>query len=256
MAKFWKVLKVIIFSVGALTLALLLYGLIQTFVFPLFKGQGHQEAQTSSEETAFEKKEGGYKLLVKRKGTQDQDEYLVTLSKDNATLVQNYRLPMKKYELGDINIYDASFVPLRGSEHGIILYSAYADDEGASESQVWFLKATDMMSVREVISLSDIHQAGSGDYTIIGNKRISLPYQEGFRSEAFIVPVMIRVGDSIRVSPLLSSEGAEALHAAVEREIKARMDKPSKDKGENLGEQYQKARKELNEALSERTIAY
>ena len=256
MEKLWKVLKVVIFSLGVLTLALLAWGLFTTFVTPLFKSAGQRTADAPTEEVAYEKTEGGYKLVIKRREAQGLDEYLVTLNRDGAAVVKNYRLPTQKYNLGYINIYDASFVPLRGNALGIVLYSAYADDEGASESHVWFLKATDTMSVREVIPLSDIHQSGTGDYLIIGNKRISLPYQQGFRSESFVVPVMIRVGDDIGISAQLSQAGADALHGALEREIKARMSMPSENKEENLGEQCQKARKEMSEALTDRTITY
>ncbi len=82
------------------------------------------------------------------------------------------------------------------------------------------------------------------------------PYQEDFRYEPFVVPVMVRVGDSIRVSPLLSPAGADALYAALEQEIKARMKKPSKNKEENLSGQYQQANNALSEALSEKAINY
>lgn len=256
MDKLWKVLKVLIFSLGVLTLSLLLWGLFTTFVTPLFKSAGQRTADAPTEEVAYEKTEGGYKLVIKRREAQGLDEYLVTLNREGAAAVKNYRLPTQKYNLGYINIYDASFVPLRGNALGIVLYSAYADDEGASESHVWFLKASDSMSVREVIPLSDIHHAGTGEYTIIGNKRVGLPYQQGFRSEQFVVPVAIRVGDDISIAVQLTQTGTDALRTALDREITARLSRPTENKEENLGEQYQKARKEMNEALSDRTIAY
>ncbi len=260
MAKLWKVLKVIIFGVGALTLALLLYGLIQTFVFPLFRSHAHQdrEAKTPSEEVVFEKKDGGLKLLVKRKETTDgPDAYLITLTKGGAQIVQNYRLPTGKYHLEGVSFYDAALIPIRENEYRIVLFSSYEEEEGGSDSYVWFLKMTDAMDVREVMQLSDVHRSESNGLVILGNKYFYMPYQKLFRSELFVVPLMARVGDSIRVSPLLSPEGAETLHTAFEQEIKARIASPSDGgKEEKRGEQYQKVRKEMDEALSERTISY
>lgn len=258
MAKLWKILKVIIFSIGALTVALIMYGLIVSFIVPLFKGLGHEQtaSKEKTEEVVLEKKEGSYKLLVKRKETEGPDEYLVTLSRDGKPVVQSYRLPTQKYHLEYLNIYDASFVPLRGNDQGIVLYSAYADDEGASDSHVWFLKGTDTMSVREVISLSNVNRTTSGGLKILGNKRIGLPYQEGFRSEPFIVPVVVRVSDTIAISPLLNREGADVLFSLLKQEIRAREDKIPKEKDNELAEGYRKAGKEMGEALVERTIPY
>ena len=254
--KIWNVAKKIIFIWGALTLALVAYALFVAYIPPLFKSHKQTKTETPSEQVVFEKKEGGYKLLVKRKETQGADEYLVTLSRDGKPVVQNYRLPTQKYHLEYINIYDASFVALRGNEQGLVLYSAYSDDEGASDSHIWFLKATDTMSVREVISLSDVHLAESGGLTILGNRRIGLPYQEGFRSEPFIVPVAVHVNDTIAISPLLNREGADMLFSVLKQEVKAREDKKPKDKANELAEGYRNASKEMSEALIEKTIPF
>jgi hypothetical protein len=254
MAKFWKVVKVVVFIWGALTLALIAYGLITTFVPPLFKSQ---ESKAPAEEVAFEKKEGGYKLVVKSRETKGPSEYLITVIKDGSILVKNYRLPTQKYHFEYIDINDASFVPLRGNELGIVLYSAYADDESGSDSNVWFLKAADTtMSVREVISLSEINRSGAGGLTILGNRRISLPYQEDFNSEPFVVPVVVRISDTIAISPLLSREGADVLFSLLKQQIKAREDKMPKEKDQELAEGYRKAGKEMSEALSEKSMPY
>jgi type II secretory pathway pseudopilin PulG len=256
MAKFWKVVKVIIFIWGALTLALVLYGLLAAFVVPLFKGQTNQQATASAEETVLEKKEGSYKLLVKQKESEGTNEYLLTLSKDDQPLVRNYILPTLKYKLEYINIYDATILPGRENECRIVLYSVFADDENQSEGHVWFLKSAATMTVREVISLSDVHQSVSDGLLILGNKRFGMPNQKTFRSEGFVVPIMIQVGNNISVSTLLSSTGADALRRALDQEIKARLAALSDDKENKHGEQYQKVKKEMSEALSEKVIAY
>lgn len=116
---------------------------------------------------------------------------------------------------------------------------------------------TNTMNVRDVITLSGVHASeDSRGMTVLGNKRFGIPYQEGFQSGPFVVPVMVRVGDSISISPLLSPAGMEALHSALEQEIKARTANPPKNKEEKLDDQYQKARKDMNEALSEKTIPF
>ncbi len=257
MPKFWKVVKVVVFSWGALTLALIAYGLITTFVPPLFKRDTWLASKAPAEEVAFEKKEGGYKLVVKSRETEGPSEYLITVIKDGSTLVKNYHLPIQKYQFEYVNINDASFVPLRGNELGIVLYSSSADGDGDSDSHIWFLKAADTtMSVRDVISLSEINRSAAGGLTILGNRRISLPYQEDFNSEPFVVPVVVRISDTIAISPLLTREGEEVMFSLLKQEIKTREDKMPKEKNNELAEGYRKAGKEMNEALSEKVTAY
>ncbi len=257
MAKLWKVLKVIIFSVGALMLALIAYGLISTFVSPLFKSTKQHLAEAPVEETVFEKKDGAMKLVIKSKETESASASLITITKNDKPVVRNFRLPLEKFDLAGVSFYDAVLIPFRENEYRIILFSSYEGEEGASDSYVWFLKMSDTMNVHEVMKLSDMHRNESNGLVIIGNKIIGMPYQQLFHSEAFVVPIMMRVKDDIHVSPALSAEGTDALHAAFEQEIRARTAAPSdSSKEEKLGEQYQKTRKELNEALSEKTIAY
>jgi hypothetical protein len=258
MAKFWKVFKVIVFVWGALTLALIAYGLISMLVTTLLEKHGSQASQAPAEEVMFEKKDGGLSLVVKRKETPEgPDAYLITLSRNNKPVVQNYRLPTQKFHLDFVRVYDAALVPGRENEVRLVLYSNSDEGEGDTDSQVWFLKMTDKMDVREVITLSEVHTSeDSRGMTVLGNKRFGIPFGDGSHSRSFIIPVMVRVGDSLSISPLLSSSGADALHSALEQEIRARMAKPSKNKEEKLDEQYQKARKDMNEALSEKTISY
>ena len=112
------------------------------------------------------------------------------------------------------------------------------------------------MSVREVISLYNVNRSAAGGLTVLGAKYIGLPYQEGFRSEPFVVPVLVRIGDTIAISPLLSREGSDVLFSALKQEIKAREDKISKAKDKELAEGYRKASKEMSAALVERSITY
>lgn len=256
MQKLWKVTKIVVFSWGALTLALIIYALLSSFVAPVFKSHKHQEKAAAVEEVIFEKQYDEHKLVVKRKETEGPDAYLVSLSKGNKNIIQNYRLPTQKYHLEFVRFYDASLVPGRDNEYRIILYSASEEGECNTDSQIWFLKMTDKMNIREVITLSDVHEKTSGGLVILGNKSFSLPYQDGFHYAPFVVPVRVTVGDSIAVSPLLSPAGIDALHTALEQEIKARMEKPSKNKEEKLGEQYHQVSREFEEALSDKVISY
>jgi hypothetical protein len=256
MAKLWKVLKVIIFGVGAITLALIAFGLITTLVLPRLKSAKHQQVAAPMDEIVFDKQEGALKLVVKRREAEGHDEYLMTLSKGGAPIAQNYRVPVEKYHLEYVSFYDAALIPVRESEYRIVLFSDFEGEEGSSENHIWFMKVTDTVNVREVISLSDVHRQDANGLVILGNKTIGMPYQKSFRSEAFVVPVMVRVGENISISPLLSPAGADVLHTALEQEINARMAWPSDGKEEKRGEQYQKARKGMSEALSEKTIVY
>ncbi len=254
MAKFWKVIKIIIFSLGALTLALVLWGLLTMLYSSIFTAKHHNRA-TPAEHVVFEKKINNHTLVLKRKEAEGSGTYLLTLSRDNKTVVQNFQLPMQKYKLDYVSFYDASLIPGRENEYRIVLFSE-SEGDGDSDNQIWFLKKADTMSVREVVTLSDVHFRDSDGLVIVGNKYFGLPYQEKFHHEAYIVPVMIRVRDNITISPLLTPSGADALHTMLQQEIKSRLEKPSKDKEGKLSERYQQASREMNEALSEKMLPY
>ena len=117
MAKFWKVLKVIIFSVGVLTLALIAYLLIITWVPQLFQSSKDRNTAAPAEEVVFEKKDGGMKLALKRREADGAPEYLLSLSRDGSSIVQKYHLPTKKYQIEYVDFYDASIVPGGANEY-------------------------------------------------------------------------------------------------------------------------------------------
>ncbi len=254
MAKFWKIVKVICFSWGALTLALILFALLSNLFSSVFTSR-HHNREAPAEHVVFEKNINNDKLVLKRKEAEGPDAYLLTLSRGNKVVVQNFQLPMKKYNLDYVSFYDVSIIPGRENEYRIVLFSA-SEGDGESDNQIWFLKKADTMSVREVITLSDAHFRDSDGLIIVGNKHLGLPYQEKFHHEAYIVPVMIRVRDNISISPLLTPSGADALQNMLQQEIKSRLEKPSQDKEEKLSERYQQASREMNEALSEKMLPY
>lgn len=257
MAKFWKVIKIIIFSYGALSLSLNLFGLLLMLYSDVFTKATHQDKAAPTETVVLDKQDGALKLVMKRREAESKGAYLITLTKDDKPIVQNYHLPVEKYHLEDVSFYDASLIPVRENEYRVILFSAYEGEEGgASDSHIWFMKMTDTMNVREVIRLSDLHKKDANGLVILGNKSFEMPYQKTFRSEAFVVPIMVRVSDSISISPLLSTAGADALHSAFEQEVGARLAVPLEAKEEKRSEQYQKVRKEINEALTEKVIIY
>ena len=257
MEKFWKVIKIIIFSYGALSLSLNLFGMLLMLYSNVFTEAKHVDKAAPTETVVLDKQDGALKLVMKRREAEGTGTYLITLTKDDKPIVQNYRLPVEKYHLGNVSFYDASLVPVRENEYRVILFSAYEGEEGgASDSHIWFMKMTDTMNVCEVIRLSDLHKKDANGLVILGNKSFMMPYQKTFRSESFVVPVMIHVGDSISISPLLSTAGSDSLHAAFEQEVSARMAVPREANEGKRDEQYQKVRKEINEALSEKVIAY
>lgn len=258
MQKLWKVVRVILMGVGALTLALFLWLFFVMTVKPMFMGRGQQETRELTDRVIFEKNEDGYKLKVKRKETKDSDKYLLSLSRDGRQIVQEHRLPIEKYQVEYLDIYDAAFVALRGGDEGVILF-AEGDGESdcSSDTSIWVIRASRETSVRDVIRLADVHRTDQNGLRIVGTKQFALPYQQGFRFETYVVPVIVRVGDAVTVSPLLGGEGVDALRASLSQEVRMRLEKvPQDEKGKKLEEQYRKAEMSLNELLAERMISF
>lgn len=258
MQKLWKVVRVILMGVGALTLALILWVIFVTSVKPMFMGRGQQETRELTDRVIFEKSEDGYQLKVERKETKGPDKYLLSLSREGRQVVREYRLPVEKYQVEYLDIYDAAFVALRGGDEGVILFAeGDAESECSSESIIWVIRASRETSVRDVIRLTDVHRTDQNGLQIVGTKQFALPYQQGFRFETYVVPVIVRVGDAVTVSPILGGEGVDALRASLSQEVRMRLEKvPQDEKGKKLEEQYRKAEMALNEFLTERMISF
>jgi len=251
MAKFWTVFKKIILVWGFLSLAFVLYAVITLTISTIFNNKVAEQEQNKG----FEKTFNDIKLKVTRKYDK-ANRFFVSVTKANTPLIANYQLPTREYDLNWIRITDAAVIPIKGNEYHIILYSAVDDCDQESGHYVWFLKLSNEMSLIKMISLSDIHNIEGNESMIFGNNIISLPSFTGFKYEQIVLPIEVRIGDTIKTIPMLNQRSIDTMRHYYDKEINARMAKLATSSNAHVLEQYKKTADELKEVLSENVYPY
>lgn len=264
MAKFWKVLKVIIFIWGALTLALILGTILYVNISERMTARSVSQEPTDE---VYEKTFEDIRLTVTHKRGDESGKVLVNLSKAGVSLARNYALPIKKYNLEWFQASDADIIRVTDNEYRIVLYGSGDEDEEFSYDSVWFLKYKNELKVVEVVNLSQMRRINDLDMVILGHKNVGLPSQEDFEHVGFRIPIEVRVGNSIQITPLLSQNGIRLIKKVFNEEAQKRMDavRAQKDKakdkdkeedGRETLKQVNRALNNLNEAIEEKTVSY
>jgi hypothetical protein len=251
MGKFTNILKKILVVWGAISLSFILILIIWAFI----TSRTGNRAVEKEKDIVYEKKSEGIKLTVTRKMGKQAGEVLVSLTKGERALVSNYQLPVKKYSTEWLQIRDSKIIPVSENEYRVILYStAESDDE--STDYLWFLKYNNQMNVVQVIDMEGMHKIDDQDTIFLGNKHIYLPYAKGFDHGHFVIPIEVRVGDTIRISPLLSQNGIELLKKVFDKEAQKRMEKFRKEEKNEMLKINEKSLKKFSEAIVEKSIPY
>lgn len=251
MAKFWNVCKKIIFVWGAISLSFIVIVMIWAF---LSSRMGHRTAE-EEKDIVYEKKSDGVKLTVIRKTGKRSGETLVSLTKGDRALVSNYQLPVKKYGAEWLQIHDSKILPVNENEYRVILFSTTESDDDSTD-HLWFLKYNNRMNVVQVVDMEGMHKIDELDTAVMGIKHVYLPYAEGFDYGHFVIPIEVRAGDTIKISPLLNQYGIELLKKIFDKEFQKRMEKLRKDQKNEQVEQYKETLDKFNEAIAEKNIPY
>jgi hypothetical protein len=209
-----------------------------------------------SEDIIYEAKSDEVKLVVIHKTGKDSSEVLINLSKSDKELISNYHLPVEKYGLHSVHVNDSKIIHVRDDEYRIILYSRYYECTEESTDFIWFFKFKNQLNLIHVIGLSDLYNIQSEETIIFGNKHIGLPSFEANEYKQFIIPVEIRIGDSIKILPLLSRHGITLLKNAFEKEAQGRIEKLRTGGNNEMVEEYKASMQRFSEAITEKIIAY
>lgn len=251
MGTFWTYLKKIIFIWGVISLAFALFLIISLGISTLVGRKVVEQEQDDKYEKSF----NDIRLTVLRKYDQT-NSFLVSLTRANKPLISDYSLPIKKYDLDWLKITDASVIPVNENEYRIILYSAVYDCDQESAHYIWLLKLHKQMDLVEMIEMSDMHRIEGNEILIFGNRIISLPSFADFKYEHVIIPIEIKISDTIYTAPMLNRKGIDMMKSYFKNEVQKRKDMLAGASDTAMVERYTKAAKEFDEAISERVIPY
>jgi hypothetical protein len=107
-----------------------------------------------------------------------------------------------------------------------------------------------------MIEMSDMHRIEGSEILIFGNRIISLPSFADFKYQHVIIPIEIRISDTIYTAPMLNRKSIDMMKSYFRNEAQRRKDMLAGSSDTAMVERYKKAAKEFDEALSERVIPY
>ncbi|HEY6095768.1 MAG TPA: hypothetical protein VIU93_12530 [Gallionellaceae bacterium] len=253
MARFWEYFKtaVLVWGFAWLLIVLVMAGWI--LAENLSKAPHDQLEQDQGQH--FNKDFGDLRLEVVRKGD-DADNLRVSLFKGKKALASNFALPAGEFNVGAMQITDASVIPSGNNSYRIILHSVdYECDQEASH-YLWLLKLDGKMSLVKMLNFSVVRKVEGSDARLLADKVIQLPAVDDEGFERIDIPVMLEIGQSIRLSPLLSEQGKALIRQHYGKIIESRLEKLSKSDNPDQIEQYKTASRELKEFLLEQSIPY
>ncbi len=254
MGKFWTYARKVVFVWGAISLPFALFALFMIISLGISTMVGHKAVEQEQDDK-YEKTFGEFKLTVIRKHDQTNN-FLVSVTKADKPLINDYSLPIKQYDLDWLKIRDASVIPVNENEYRIILYSAVYDCDQESAHYVWLLKLDKQTHLVQMIQMSDMHRIEGAEILIFGNKIIGLPSFADFKYEQILVPIEIRIGSAIKTTPMLSRKSVDRMKSYFEKEMQKRKDKLTESPDTATLELCKKASKEFNDAISESVIPY
>ena len=250
MARFWKYMKTAVLVWGFISLPILLFA-----VTMIVKSNLERKEVVNVEPEPLQKTSGEVSLRVTQ-GSGEDSGILIDISRGTMPLTRNYRLPTKKYGLNGVRVTDASIVGVNDSDFRIVLYSAVYDCDRASGHYVWFLTWKNQLELVTMINLSDLYKAEGKELVLLGTKFVFLPSFDTSKSEQVAIPVEVQIGDRIKILPTLNHRGIDVIRSNFGKEIDTRIAKLTSSENEALLKEYKKAREDLKEILSERTLTF
>lgn len=251
MEKFWTYSKKALFLWGIISLAFALFVIIS---LARLWWVSHKVVEQEQDDK-YEKTVNDIRLSVIRKHDQTNN-FLVSVTKAGKPLISDYSLPIKQYDLNGLTIRDASLIPVNGNEYRIILYSAVYDCDQESAHYIWLLKLDKQMHLVQMIQMSDMHRIEGSEILIFGNKIIGLPCFADFKYEQVLVPVEIKISDTIKTAPMLNQRSMGMMKNYFEKEMQKRKNKLAGSSDTATLKLCKKASREFDDAISERVIPY
>lgn len=246
-------LKYFFIAIGVISSAIILY-IALTVVMDNHPQNSEPESKLPVE--IYSTDNSGINLKVSKDYSND-GRLLVSIARDGQQITNDYELPTKQYDLDELTITDAKVMPLKDNGYGIVIFSTNEEcDHCGNGSQIWLLKLNAKMSFIKMLPLLDVHRLGGDNTHILASRSIQLPYLEQTTSEQIIIPLDIKIGKKIEITPMLDQKSIGLFKQHFGEIINGRLEKLSESNNPNLLEKYKASSAEFNESLSPQIISY
>lgn len=244
MKKFLSVLKVIVFIVGLINLIFI--GVAGAFFFYDFiKPQPADSEPSTLYETNFNTHT--LKVIVSEKGGDRVVTMDISGSDGTSSTI--------KMEDRWSEITDSKIIPLDDGKYGILLLHKTEDCDFSSYVIDLFTYGNGIKFI-ETITTTDSYQLDDSASTLFATLSVNAPYVNGFQSWGFSIPVAIRVGREIIITPLLTREGIALIQRVAAKDRQSIIDSLTQGGEKDDLQNYLNAEQELNKVLAARTITF
>ena len=251
MNKFLKILKIVVLVWGAISLTLI----VSLVIWGLIVSRPGHRTSEKPQDTVYEKQLDEMNVKVVQKISDNSDDVLVSLTRAGRPIVSNYHLPVKKYHIEYPRFHDAAILFGNERDYRLVLYSS-DDYEDESTDQVWVLKGNNRMELVEMVEMGGMHKIDGDETILLGNKHVALPYYGDFAYVRFVIPVEVRIGNAITVSPLVNQNGVELMKQVFDREAQKRLEKLRKSPDADMLKRHEDAMRKFSEVIAEKNISY
>ncbi len=244
MGKFWKYFKLVVLVWGFIWLGIVLF-IVATILLQSFTNR--QEAKLEAQiDTSFKKTIGEISLVVKE-GKEDSSRLYLTISKRGKLLVTDYELPTEQLAEGWANVDDARIYLIGNDGYSIILFLESESDHDYSHKYILQFSLNEKIEFDRLVDLAIPHKIPGDESLLFGNRIIDLPSFENESFETVDIPVLVKIGSTIKVCPMLNQRNLALQRRHYGKVIQHRIDLLSKSKDAELQKQYRLIEKEFDE---------
>jgi hypothetical protein len=244
MEKFWKYFKLVILVWGFICLGIVLFIVV---ILMLQSFTNRQEAKQEAQiDTSFKKTIGDISLIA-REGKEDSSRLYLTITKRGKPLVTDYELPTEQLKESWSNVGDARIYSTGNGGYSIILFLESESDHDYSHKYILQFSLNEKMEFDRLVDLAIPHKIPGDESLLFGNRVINLPSFENEGFETIDIPVLVKIGTTIKVCPMLNQRNLELQKRHYGKVIQHRIDLLSKSKDAELQKQYLMIEKEFDE---------
>lgn len=259
MRQFWKYFKIVVLAWGFACLGLTLYLGGWLLLKEIARAHAPPERVAFVPKPVLDQRHDDLRITV-TVSDNPEDSLHVGLYRQGQPLVRDFLLHNSEPDSDSFSIRDARVIPVGDGSYRILLFSHLVEHELGDQQIIWFLKYDGKLRQVHQLEFFGMTALDEAQTQFLGNTRVSLPAMDEDKDQAsqvVVVPTRLSIGNTIRLTPLLSVSGRAALRTHYGQLIETRLQQANAvDTSPELMDRYMNARRVLDERLADRAMPY